>query len=71
MLLLAELVYGRNVQLPGEFYQCSGAPKTTTAGFVTRLQNTIQKLKPVMVRNDLVPNPFSLAFSCDFQSQAK
>lgn len=43
----AELVYGENVQLPGDFYQCSGIPDAANNDFVTRLQAAMQKLKPV------------------------
>lgn len=43
----AELVYGSNLQLPGEFFVCSGAPDTVPSDFVTRLRSSMRKLQPV------------------------
>ncbi|KAL1446948.1 hypothetical protein WDU94_003629 [Cyamophila willieti] len=48
----AELVYGENVKLAGEFFQNDSSPSTQNLStFVFKLRETIRNLKPVPVQN--------------------
>ncbi|KAI5718458.1 hypothetical protein M8J77_021475 [Diaphorina citri] len=47
----AELVYGENIKLAGDFFEANSSPPGDLSTFVFNLKETIRNLKPVPVQN--------------------